>query len=410
MTPEVRAAMTQAAVTAAKAISYQGAGTIEFIVDGTGDLRTDGFWFMEMNTRLQVEHPVTEAITGTDLVEWQLRVASGDPLPLIQDELPLMGHAFEARLYAEDPGKDFLPATGKIDHISFGHGRIDTGVRTGDEISPFYDPMIAKVITHGKTRAEALTSLQSALADIHVAGPTTNVGFLGALARHDGFSKGEVDTGLIARDLDALIARPAPNDICVAIAALALSGIDITATYVGWRHWAAASHHLTLHHEGTEIAVILSPIPGTIRVTGNEIDLTLTDIELTSDHLSARHNGHQFTAKVHTTILAMGSKTSVHLEGITHVFTVPNPLNVAAIVVGSANDVKAPMTGVVRSVVATPGQSVTQGDALVVLEAMKMEHSLTAPRDGEIEEITCATGDQVSDGTILVRLKAKDDG
>ena len=410
MTPKVRDAMTEAAVTAAKAIGYEGAGTIEFIVDGTGELRTDGFWFMEMNTRLQVEHPVTEAITGTDLVEWQLRVASGDPLPMAQNDIPLQGHAFEARLYAEDPTREFLPVTGKIDHISFGHGRIDTGVRSGDEISPFYDPMIAKVITHGKTRAQALTSLQAALADIHVAGLITNAEFLGALARHDGFAKGEVDTGLIARDLDALTFRQPPSDLSVAIAAVALSGIETTAPYLGWRLWGTASHQVTLQHEGTEIALVLSTKANSVCVVGDQLTVTLTDIELTNNHLTARHDGHQFTAKVHSTTLATGSKTSVNLDGKTHVFTVPNPLNTAAIVVGSANDVKAPMTGVVRDVVAESGQIVKQGDVLVILEAMKMEHALTAPRDGEIEEITCGTGDQVSDGSILVRLKAHDDG
>ncbi len=220
MTPEVRAAMGAAAVRAAQAIGYAGAGTIEFIVDGSRGLRTDGFWFMEMNTRLQVEHPVTEAITGVDLVEWQLRVASGEPLPAAQDELTINGHSFEARLYAEDVPAGFLPATGRLAHLKFAdEARNETGVRQGDAISPWYDPMIAKVVTWGTTRAIALGKLESALVDTEVAGTVTNIDFLIALTRHEGFRRGEVDTGLIARDMDALLseAEAAPETRALAV-------------------------------------------------------------------------------------------------------------------------------------------------------------------------------------------------
>ncbi|MDG1290234.1 MAG: biotin carboxylase N-terminal domain-containing protein, partial [Lentibacter sp.] len=197
MTAEMRAAMGDAAVKAAEAIGYKGAGTVEFIVDGSRGLRADGFWFMEMNTRLQVEHPVTEAITGVDLVEWQLRVASGEGLPKRQDELTITGHAFESRLYAEDVPKGFLPATGTLAHLAFPEGaRADSGVRTGDTISPFYDPMIAKIIIHGPSRAVALKRMARALAETQVAGTVTNLSFLGALCAHEGFAAGEVDTGL----------------------------------------------------------------------------------------------------------------------------------------------------------------------------------------------------------------------
>ena len=191
MTPEMRAAMGDAAVRAAEAIGYSGAGTVEFIVDGADGLRPDGFWFMEMNTRLQVEHPVTEAITGVDLVEWQLRVAAGEGLPAQQDALAITGHAVEARLYAEDVPKGFLPATGRLSHLAFPEGaRADSGVRAGDEISPFYDPMIAKLVTHGPSRAVALRRLATALERCEVAGTVTNLAFLGALARHDGVRGG----------------------------------------------------------------------------------------------------------------------------------------------------------------------------------------------------------------------------
>src|SRR6056297_884777 len=226
MTPEMRAAMGDAAVRAAEAIGYKGAGTVEFIVDGADGLRPDGFWFMEMNTRLQVEHPVTEAVTGVDLVEWQLRVAAGEGLPARQADLSITGHAFEARLYAEDVPKGFLPATGRLSHLVFSQGcRADSGVRAGDEISPFYDPMIAKVITHGPTRAVALRRLVRALEGTEVAGTVTNLAFLGALARHAGFADGDVDTGLIARDIDTLVVPPAPGPRETALAALAGLGL-----------------------------------------------------------------------------------------------------------------------------------------------------------------------------------------
>jgi len=201
MTDAVRAAMGAAAVRAAQAIGYSGAGTVEFIVDGADGLRVDGFWFMEMNTRLQVEHPVTEAITGVDLVEWQLRVAAGEALPCRQEDLSISGHAFEARLYAEDVPKGFLPSTGTLSHLAFPAGvRADSGVRAGDEISPWYDPMIAKVIVSGPTRDVALQRLSAGLAGKQVAGTVTNLGYLGALAGHDGSTRVDVATGLIARD------------------------------------------------------------------------------------------------------------------------------------------------------------------------------------------------------------------
>ncbi|TIV91114.1 MAG: 3-methylcrotonyl-CoA carboxylase, partial [Mesorhizobium sp.] len=214
-----RKAMTEAAVKAAKAINYSGAGTIEFIVDASAGLKPDRFWFMEMNTRLQVEHPVTEMVTGVDLVEWQLRVASGEKLPKTQGEIALAGHAFEARVYAEDAAKGFLPATGTLHHLKFpdvppegAAMRIETGVRAGDAISPFYDPMIAKLVVHGKDRTTALAALRDALARTEVAGSTVNTAFLAALVEDADFTAGDVDTGLISRHQETLIALPAPSD------------------------------------------------------------------------------------------------------------------------------------------------------------------------------------------------------
>jgi 3-methylcrotonyl-CoA carboxylase alpha subunit len=212
MTPEMRAEMGAAAVRAAEAIGYSGAGTVEFIVDASDGLRPDRFYFMEMNTRLQVEHPVTEAITGVDLVEWQLRVASGEALPVGQSDLSIAGHAIEARLYAEDAAAGFLPATGRLAHLRFAEGaRADTGVGPGDEITPWYDPMIAKLIVHGATREIALRQMDRALATTEVAGATTNLAFLRRLVTHRRFVSGDVDTGLIEEDLEALIAPPVPS-------------------------------------------------------------------------------------------------------------------------------------------------------------------------------------------------------
>ncbi len=256
MSEAVRAAMTGAAVKAAAAVNYKGAGTIEFIVDGSGSLRADGFWFMEMNTRLQVEHPVTEAITGFDLVEWQLRVASGEPLLARQEDIRIHGHAVEARLYAEDPAGGFLPQAGRIDHLAFGRGdgvRIDGGVVGGDAVSPFYDPMIAKVIAHGATRDVALDRLGAALGETHIAGLATNRDFLRALSVDETFRAARMDTGLIERDLDALLCKPGLSEECVLVAALAALEIDPQACHAGFRHWGEASHRVVLTHDGEKL-------------------------------------------------------------------------------------------------------------------------------------------------------------
>ena len=235
MTREMRAAMTAAAVKAAKAIKYSGAGTIEFIVDASDGLKADRFWFMEMNTRLQVEHPVSEMVTGIDLVEWQLRVAAGEALPKAQNQIALDGHAFEARIYAEDPAKGFLPATGTLHHLKFppqdADLRVETGVRAGDAISPFYDPMIAKLVVHADSRTAALQALDTALAATEIAGSVTNIAFLAALARDADFAAGDVDTGLIGRKQDALVQVPPPGAEAVAAAAREAAGIASPAGY-----------------------------------------------------------------------------------------------------------------------------------------------------------------------------------
>jgi 3-methylcrotonyl-CoA carboxylase alpha subunit len=391
MTPDMRAAMGQAAVRAAKAIGYSGAGTVEFIVDSARGLRPDGFWFMEMNTRLQVEHPVTEAITGIDLVEWQLRVAAGEKLPLRQDQIPLNGHAFEARLYAEDVPAWFLPATGTLAHLAFPDtARIDTGVRTGDTISPWYDPMIAKLITHGPNRAIALARLRSALAGTEVAGTTTNLAFLGALAAHQGFGAGDVDTGLIARDLDMLTAQPDLTLLELAAAAACAIGLDqITDPLAGfsptgpiWQDVALGDHTLRVAVTGPQAALVgdlaVTARDGVFRVTG-------------AAPQSARRIGH-----------------AVHLFG-----AVPRVLALRDALARTATEqatdiIRAPMPGLVKALFVAQGQEVTAGTPLAILEAMKMEHTLTAPRDGMGAEVLAQAGAQVEAGAALVRLAEAD--
>ncbi|MDT8327344.1 MAG: biotin carboxylase N-terminal domain-containing protein [Roseovarius sp.] len=399
MTEEMRAAMGQAAVRAAEAIGYKGAGTVEFIVDGSRGLRPDGFWFMEMNTRLQVEHPVTEAITGVDLVEWQLRVAAGEPLPKQQGDLEISGHAFEARLYAEDVPKGFLPATGRLAHLRFPEGvRADSGVRAGDEISPFYDPMIAKVITDGPTRAIALRRLAAALEGTEVAGTVTNLAFLGALARHEGFGAGDVDTGLIARDIDRLVVAPEPGPEGIALAALAACGLlDKSGPETGFALWAPLAREVVLRREEDVI---------TVRV--HSLGAGVHDIEVAGTRVEARRVGGlwRLDGQPAPQVALHGAQITVFAQfGVS--FEVIDPLERDSAAGGDTALIEAPMPGLVKAVFAVSGQSVAKGDRLAVLEAMKMEHSLLAARDGVVAEVLVAAGEQVTAGAALVRLEAE---
>jgi len=412
MPAEVRAAMTEAAVTAARAVDYHNAGTIEFIVDGSGPLRADGFWFMEMNTRLQVEHPVTEAITGLDLVEWQLRVAAGEPLPLAQDEIPLNGHAFEARIYAEDPTKNFLPAPGPLLHVAFAEGaRIDTGVRGGDRISAHYDPMIAKLTTHAASRAEALFRLRQALGRTHISGTATNLGFLQALCLDPDFAAGRMDTGLIGRKQDALTHVDPPGDAAVLFAALAALDLDPARPFFGFRLWGSASRRIELVAGGELVARDLRLLgPHHIAVEDGERATAFEAVTVEDGVMRAREGGRNLVARV----ARVGSAVSVLLGGRITDFTVIDPLAVEASGGAAENRIAAPMTGLVRSVPVEAGSAVAKGDILVVLEAMKMEHSLRAASDGTVEAVHCAVGDTVSDGTLLVEFapaerRAEDD-
>ena len=392
MTPEMRAAMGAAAVEAARAIRYRGAGTVEFIVDGSDGLHTDRFWFMEMNTRLQVEHPVTEAVTGVDLVAWQLRVAAGEGLPMQQVDIPLMGHAFEARLYAEDVPAGFLPATGTLAHLKIPEGvRADSGVRAGDTISPFYDPMIAKVIVWGETRAVALARLRAGLAGCQVAGTVTNLAFLQALSAHKGFAAGDVDTGLIGRDIDALVTVPEPSVAVIALAALGALGLDKAVPFEGFSLWTPLAREVVLGGHVAQVSAL----------GARRFEVVVGNDKVHVEHDDGwRING----AKMVTTVVAGQGMVSVFAQTAYH-FDLIDPLDRETSAGGDPSVVNAPMPGLVRVVSVAAGATVSKGDPLVVLEAMKMEHGLVAARDGVVAEVLVTEGSQVEAGAALIRLE-----
>ncbi|MFT7595835.1 MAG: 3-methylcrotonyl-CoA carboxylase alpha subunit, partial [Paracoccaceae bacterium] len=401
MTQEMRAAMGRAGVRAAEAIGYAGAGTVEFIVDASDGLRADRFWFMEMNTRLQVEHPVTEAITGVDLVEWQLRVAAGEALPAKQDDLTITGHAFEARLYAEDVPKGFLPATGTLTHLEFPAGcRADSGVRAGDTISPWYDPMIAKLTVHGPTRGAALNQLERALRGTDVGGLVTNISFLSALAAQPDFVAGDMDTGLIGREIDALTPAPVACSKARSIAALAALGLWRQANALdGFTQWVPLAHQVALLHLDEEISA-------QVTVNGpGDFTVSLGD----TAHTVAQRDGNWWVddTKVQARVARAGNTVTV-FWGNGYRFEVVDPLDREASTIGDGNRVVAPMPGLVKAVYASAGQAVAAGDRLAVLEAMKMEHALLAARDGIVAEVLTEAGAQVEAGAALVRLEAID--
>jgi len=419
MSEEVRAAMGKAAVEAAKAIGYRGAGTVEFIADGSEGLRSDGFWFMEMNTRLQVEHPVSEAITGLDFVELQLRVANGEPLPFAQDDLAINGWAFEARLYAEDVPKGFLPATGTIVKMEMPDAaefiiapvRIDSGVREGDEISPYYDPMIAKLIVHDETRDVALNRLSSALAQCRIAGLVTNLSFLGALSRHEGFAAGHVDTGLIERNFDALTEVPSPDAITSAVAALKAARFLETFGYRDdpwtslkhWRQWTPATHDVRLELGETELSQHITCLgPDHYSVSGESGDIELVASLQSGSAIRVVHEGRE------RTVHALRNDRQIVVFNGRDRFEFTLPAAADGEEQSAGDSVIAPMPGLVKQVKAKVGDTVEKGAALMVLEAMKMEHTLTSPRDGTIAELLAEEGAQVANGALLVRLEAED--
>ena len=373
MDAETRDAVCCAAVRAAQAVNYEGAGTIEFIADASEGLRPDRIWFMEMNTRLQVEHPVTEEVAGQDLVEWQLRVSSGEKLTKSQEELTITGHAIEARLYAEDPAKGFLPSVGRLDHFDLGEeGRIETGVEEGDAISPFYDPMIAKLIAHGDDREEAIGALAAILDEVEVWPVRTNAAFLFNALLEPEFGAAEIDTGFIEKNLNTLVPDPEPDDAIwrgAAMVALAQAD-DEQGDLAGFRLNAPTRRQATLGRSGELRSV--SPDDGEIAAVSGFSD---------GERVVVFYEGQAYE-------FALGSRGTGTSHGI------------------HDGEIEAPMPGKVTAVEVSPGETVVKGQRLLTLEAMKMEHALIAPFDGTVAELNAKTGSQVTEGTILVKVEA----
>jgi 3-methylcrotonyl-CoA carboxylase alpha subunit len=415
-----RREMGEAAVAAAKAVGYVGAGTVEFIAEPLGDHGDLRFYFMEMNTRLQVEHPVTEAITGLDLVEWQLRVASGEPLPLRQDQLTRHGHAIEARICAENPDKQFMPATGTLQvfrtpqasTFERGHVRVDAGVREGDTISPFYDSMIAKLIVWGADREQALARLDAALAQTHIVGLHTNVAFLRRTAASRSFAQADLDTALIERERDVLfnVAPLAPELAAAGVVAHAiaqeeaLQGDDPWSRRDGWRLFGGARRRFELELQGQPLSAVLERDHrgGAMTLVVGAQRLGFSAQSLGGE----RHAVQLGERRVVLSVYALGERVSVFApEGSATVAEV-DVLAHAGDHAADAGRLTAPMPGKVISFLAQPGQAVRQGQPLAVMEAMKMEHTITSPRDGTVEALLHAPGDQVAEGGELLRLAA----
>ena len=420
MTQALREQMGQAAVAAARAVGYVGAGTVEFIVEQPGGYEHPEqmkFYFMEMNTRLQVEHPVTEAITGQDLVEWQLRVAAGQPLPLTQDELLIDGHAIEARICAENPDKDFLPATGtlhvyrKPPHAAFEFGavRFDDGVREGDAISPFYDSMIAKLIVWGETRQQALAKLDAALAATHIVGLQTNVQFLRHVLASDSFAQARLDTALIPRERAQLFQQDRlGRDMAVAaavaqtvLAERAAETSDPFSRTDGFRSHGVASRRVDLEYRGESVVAKLRYLSDGLQLQVDDAEpkpLSLT--ALPDGRIDLRYGGARELVQVY----ALGEVEHVFGTRGAVQITELDTLSRADEGAGEGGRLTAPMPGKVVSIAVKAGDKVSKGQPLAVMEAMKMEHTIAAPQDGVVDEVLYAPGDQVTEGAELLRL------
>ncbi|HEY0845636.1 MAG TPA: acetyl/propionyl/methylcrotonyl-CoA carboxylase subunit alpha [Noviherbaspirillum sp.] len=422
MTEERRRAMGEAAVAAAKAVGYVGAGTVEFIANQDGS-----FYFMEMNTRLQVEHPVTEMITGTDLVEWQLRVAFGEPLPKKQSELTIKGHALEARIYAENPEKGFLPSIGTLRHLhtpsavtfELGSGavgtpaaiRIDSGVRQGDAISPFYDPMIAKLIVWGNDREEALGIMSQALSEYQVVGLATNVAFLKRLVESKPFSGADLDTGLIERNHDELFPPlPAVSLPVLGLAAASLltseqiagaAANDPWADTSGWRMNGTLVRSLDYADEAGAYPLSVSYRENGWAIRQGDASAVMTLVERDGQQLVIKLDG----AAVRGTVVRDGEMFHVFTGGAHFQLKYNDPLAHAGESEAEGGRLTAPMPGKIVAVLVDKGKSVEKGDPLLIMEAMKMEHTIAAPANGTVEDLLYAVGDQVAEGAQLLAFK-----
>jgi len=420
MKPEHRRAMGDAAVACAKAIGYVGAGTVEFIA-ADSFARDGAFYFMEMNTRLQVEHPVTEMVTGEDLVEWQFRVAAGEPLPKLQDQLTLRGHAIEARIYAENPDRGFLPSIGTLAHlrapVEGPAVRVDTGVRAGDTITPYYDPMIAKLIVHGEDRPAALRRLLEALAEYEIVGVATNVAFLQRVVSHQAFASGAVDTGLIARHHAALFPAksPVPADALLAAAlaetqalvaqraSAARASSDPHSPWHAVDPWWVGSER---HAMGVTFADGQARHAIAIRRNGDAWSVTLP-----TGTMSARimNRGERLViatpeAEFSATVVRRGEERHVFCHGQQSTLSLVDPLAHAGEEEAHGGHLMAPMSGVIVAVMVKAGDRVAKGASLMILEAMKMEHTITAPASGIVAAVNFRAGERVKEGADLVDI------
>ncbi len=423
MTPERRRQMGEAAVAAARAVGYVGAGTVEFIATSTFD-KDGSFYFMEMNTRLQVEHPVTEMITGQDLVEWQLRVAAGQPLPLAQEQLQIRGHALEARIYAEDASKGFLPSTGKLARLSSPaeslNVRVDTGVEEGDEITPFYDPMIAKLIVWDDDRGGALARMRRALADYQVAGLTTNIDFLSRLVACPAFAGADLDTGLIERQRSFLFpaTQAVPYDALLvatvgellweqhkARLAAKSSGDPWSPWHArdGWRMNLSAARIIGFRDGESLVEAEVRYQRDQWQVTINGRTALARGSKLEGDRIAVEFDDRRLIASV----VAVDDKRSVFLQGSTYSLLRDDPLHLVEAGGAHGGGLTAPMPGKVVVLLAHPGQKMEKGAPLLILEAMKMEHTITAPAAGTVKAFCYAAGEQVADGAALVEFEGE---
>jgi 3-methylcrotonyl-CoA carboxylase alpha subunit len=403
MSESLRAKMGLAATQAAHAVGYVGAGTVEFIASGARGLREDGFWFMEMNTRLQVEHPVTEAVTGIDLVEWQFRIAAGEALPLRQDEVPLRGHAVEARIYAEDPEHGFVPSTGRLHAAEWPTGdglRVDAGVETGSEVTPYYDPMLAKLIAHDASREQALDRLAGALEQTIVAGPRSNVAFLIALCNDQNFRKQKFDTGYIDRALPRLLQLRNPDNAAIAAGVTSLlqeenERLD-KATRASGTRFSPWDVRDAFQLSGTRV-VPISAQAGRERVSAQAtFDASGTRVTVGGEPPAA--DARMIPAARGVYVIHKGRQTLVELDH--------GNLDLEAAETGGI--VRAPMHGKLLAVFVEKGAQVEKGQRLAVIEAMKMEHTLTAPTDGVVAALAGKAGGQVAEGEMLITIEAAD--
>jgi 3-methylcrotonyl-CoA carboxylase alpha subunit len=423
MTGERRQAMGAAAVAAAKAVGYVGAGTVEFIANQDGS-----FYFMEMNTRLQVEHPVTEMITGQDLVEWQLRVASGEALPLRQDQLAIHGHALEARIYAENPDNNFLPSIGRLRHLrmpdaaSFTLGdnpahpvpvRIDSGVRAGDAISPFYDPMIAKLIVWGRDREEALAQMANALTHYQVVGLTTNIAFLKRLVESRPFAGADLDTGLIERNQDQLFPPPQPasfDELALAAVALVLTEPRYPAASAG-DPWARTDGWRMNVPQRRRFHFIDRDLPLDVALAYRPQGWTLEQGGVSGQATLVRHEGCDYAIRVdgrlvRGAVVVDGEEVHVFAGERHALLRYIDPLLHAGEAEDEGGRLTAPMPGKIVAILVSKDEAVVKGAPLLIMEAMKMEHTIAAPRDGIVQELLYATGDQVEEGVQLLSFQA----